>query len=67
MVTNEWLTGWKEIAAFLRITERTAKTWHYRYSMPISKLPTGTVQALTPEIDHWRRNWEQILRKKKTK
>ena len=48
------LDGWKEIAAFIGKTVRTAER-RARAGMPVYKLPTGSVFANKVEIKAWER------------
>ena len=48
-----WLRGWKEIAAYISSSVRTAKRYHYEYGMPIRRGPRNMPIALSPELDAW--------------
>jgi tetratricopeptide (TPR) repeat protein len=50
------LDSWKEIAAYLRCAERTAKRWEKTRGLPIHRLPGGVSQvfAFCGELDSWR-------------
>ena len=50
------LQGWKQIAPYLRVTERTAQKWARRQRMPVHHLPgsKGRVFAQTGELDAWK-------------
>lgn len=54
MLKSGWLIGWEEVAEYLGRSIRTAKTYYYRYSLPIRHDPGGHVIALRSEIDKWR-------------
>jgi len=50
------LDSWKEIAAYLGRSERTAKRWENERSLPVHHLPgggRGSVYALGAELDEW--------------
>jgi len=51
------LEGWKQIAPYLRVTQRTAQNWARRQHMPVHHLPgaKGRVFALAAEIEAWKR------------
>ncbi|HYW37345.1 MAG TPA: hypothetical protein VE957_04460 [Terriglobales bacterium] len=50
------LQGWKQIAPYLHVTERTAQNWARRQRMPVHHLPgsKGRVFAQTGELDAWK-------------
>ena len=50
------LQGWKQIAHYLRVTDRTAQNWARRERMPVHHLPgfKGRAFAETAEIDAWK-------------
>jgi hypothetical protein len=50
------LQGWKQIAPYLHVTERTAQNWAIRQRMPVHHLPgpKGRVFADTRELDAWK-------------
>lgn len=50
------LQGWKQIAPYLRVTERTAQNWARRQRMPVHHLPgrKGRVFVQTAELDAWK-------------
>src|ERR1035438_5557014 len=48
--------SWKEIAAFLRCGERTAKRWEAERGLPVHRMPgsgRGRVFAYTAELSRW--------------
>jgi hypothetical protein len=51
------LRGWKEIAAYLRSSERTAQRWERERGLPVRRVPSpggrDVVFASPEEIDHW--------------
>ena len=52
------LTGWKEIAQYLRLTVRTVQRWEC-LGLPVRRVSTSTwspVVAMSDEIDQWARN-----------
>lgn len=60
-MTNEALTGrlagWKEIAAYLERSVRTAQRWESHYGLPVRRLQRAdgaTVLAFRRELDAWR-------------
>lgn len=53
---NGRLDGWKEIAAYLGRSVRTAQRWERELGLPIHRLGTGaaeTVYALKEQLDAW--------------
>ena len=50
------LQGWKQIADYMRVTERTAQNWALRQRMPIHRYPgsKGRVFAQAEELDAWK-------------
>jgi hypothetical protein len=38
---SDILTGWKEIAAYMRISEKTAKRYRKHRGLPVGKDPAG--------------------------
>lgn len=56
--TTDQLRGWKEIAAYLKASERSAKRWEKTRGLPVRRLP-GTsrdgVFAVPEEIEAWAR------------
>lgn len=61
-----WLTTWKNIAAYIKVSTKTAKKYHKQYSMPVRRLPGGTVQALPYELDRWLQLFNEKKKNKKT-
>lgn len=50
------LYGWKQIAAYLRLHEKTARRWELERGMPVRRppgKPKGSVFAYRSEIDAW--------------
>ncbi len=53
----EWdLNSWKEIAGFLKVTERTAQRWEETRGLPVrrSSGPRGRVAARSTDLASWR-------------
>ena len=50
------LQGWKQIADYLNVSDRTAQTWARRHKMPVHHLPgaKGRVFALYSELEEWK-------------
>jgi hypothetical protein len=60
---GERLDSWKEIAAYLKYSERTVRRWEQE-GLPILRHPhrkKATVYAYKPEIDAWWRNGHERL------
>lgn len=53
---DQKLTSWKEIAAYLGVTVRTAQKWESERGLPVRRLPgkRGVVWAAIAELDAWR-------------
>jgi hypothetical protein len=49
------LEGWKQIAEYLRVTERTAQNWARWQNMPVYHLPgdKGRIFAVADELEPW--------------
>jgi len=58
------LLGWKQIAAYLGVSRRTAQVWVRTRGLPVRRLPGGRggVFAETAELDAWMRNEHVELR-----
>lgn len=53
---GERLAGWKSIAAYLRVSERTAIRWAQEYGLPVARMARGSrpfVQTTTQQLDEW--------------
>jgi Tol biopolymer transport system component len=52
------LNSWKEIAAYLRVSTRTAQLWESDRGLPVRRVPggRGLVWADPAEIDAWRKS-----------
>jgi len=50
------LRGWKQIAHYLDVTERTAQVWEQSAQMPVHHLPgpKGRVFAVDSQLDAWK-------------
>jgi tetratricopeptide (TPR) repeat protein len=56
MEERKVLDSWKEIAAYLKRSERTCHRWEVELDLPIHRLdgtPKARVFAYTDELDHW--------------
>jgi hypothetical protein len=51
------LRGWKQIADYLNVSERTAKSWETYLKLPVYRLPgdRGRLFANTVELETWKR------------
>jgi hypothetical protein len=51
------LRGWKQIAHYLNVSERTAKGWETCLNLPVHRLPgdRGRLFATTVELETWKR------------
>src|SRR5437588_3996254 len=55
VVMNNLLSSWKEIAKYLRVSDKTAQTWKEDLGMPVKQLRRrGGVFAYKDELDAWR-------------
>jgi len=52
-MVDAWLSGWKEIAAYLGKSIRTAKHWKRRYYMPVRYDPGGRAVCIKIELNAW--------------
>jgi tetratricopeptide (TPR) repeat protein len=58
------LESWKEIAAYLRRSERTVRRWEEKEDLPVHRLAhgkRGSVYAFTWELDAWRESRRQLV------
>jgi hypothetical protein len=55
-MTSMKLEGWKQIAPYLRVCQKTAQKWELRQRMPVHHLPgfRGQVYAQSEELDAWK-------------
>ena len=51
---TDLLTGWKEIMAYLKISEKTAKRYRKHRGLPITKDPAGHPVISKKDADKWR-------------
>ena len=58
-----WLSGWKEIARYIGRSVRTTKRYYYLYSMPVHRVPPGSVHAIPFELDKWMIIFDEKLQK----
>lgn len=59
MSGSDQLKGWKEIAAFLRVSERTAQRWEQERGVPVRRLPGAgkdSVFAVSDGLEAWQRS-----------
>lgn len=54
------LTSWKDIAAYLGVTVRTAQKWEQERGLPVSRVPgkRSIVTSRVVDLDTWRRTGE---------
>ena len=67
MKDDGWLTGWKKIAQYIGTSIRTAKRYHYEYSMPVRRLPSSRPVAFEYELDLWLVSFDEIMKKEMAK
>jgi len=56
MENKRILDSWKEIAAYLKRSEKTCRNWEHALGLPVHRLdgsPKARVFAYEDEIDHW--------------
>ena len=56
-ILGDRLESWKEIAAYMRRSERTVRRWEEQEGLPVHRLTharRGSVYAFTAELDQWR-------------
>jgi len=56
------LTGWDQIASYLKVAVRTAQTYEHEQGLPVYRFPgsKGRVWAVAEELAAWRRNAHQV-------
>ena len=61
---EELLTTWKQIAAYLGVTVRTAQKWERERALPVHRVPggRGRVWAKPAELDSWQRSADAAAR-----
>lgn len=65
MDRDKLLESWKEIAAYIRRSEKTCYRWEHELGLPIHRIkdsPKARVYAYKEELDHWLENtlgWEE--------
>ena len=64
---NGWITGWKRIARYIGTSIRTAKRYHYEYSMPVRRLPGSRPVAFEYELDLWLVKFDELMKEYTTK
>ena len=57
---DSWLTGWKEIAAYINKHVDTAIKYHKEYGMPVRRDPGGGAFAFKHEIDYWASRFSEL-------
>jgi hypothetical protein len=58
------LESWKEIAAYLKRSERTVRRWEENEGLPVHRLQhdkRGSVYAYSTELDAWRESRRRVL------
>ena len=48
-----WLTGWKQIGAYLGVSVTTVIRYHKDHGLPVHRCPMGPPAALPDEINSW--------------
>jgi tetratricopeptide (TPR) repeat protein len=64
LADRDRLESWKEIAAFLKRSERTVRRWEEREGLPVHRLAhdkRGSVYAYAWELERWRESRRQLL------
>ena len=51
---NDILVGWKEICAYLKVSEKTAKRYRKHKGLPVTKDPAGHPIIKKQSVDYWR-------------
>lgn len=51
---DEILIGWKEIAKYLRVSEKTAMRYEKEKMLPVKRDPAGHPTIRKSRADHWR-------------
>jgi hypothetical protein len=54
------LSSWKEIAAYLGVTIRTAQRWEIEKALPVKRTAGGRVAATTSALDRWKQGGEEL-------
>lgn len=50
---SEIVSGWKQVAAFLRVSTRTARRWRELYALPVGKIGQGRVISSRRALGAW--------------
>ena len=65
------INGWENIGKFLGVSGRTARTYHYIYSMPVHRKPgprrTARTYIFPDEVLTWLRLFEAERKKREGK
>jgi len=48
-----WLTGWKQIGAYLDVSVTTVTKYHRDHGLPVHWLPGGAPTGRPAELDEW--------------
>ena len=52
--TQPWLTGWKEIGAYIGIKcPKALKSYEARFGMPVHRLPSNQPVIILAELEIW--------------
>lgn len=57
-----WLSGWKEIARYIGKSTKTARKYHFVYSMPVRRGPENAPFSLSVELDLWLMNFDEKVK-----
>ena len=52
-MVDAWLSGWKEISAYLGKSIKTTKRWKKRHFMPVRYDPGGRPVCIKTELNAW--------------
>lgn len=63
-MTDGWLTGWKQISAYVGVCIKTAQAYHTDFGMPVRRGPNRNPFALKGELDQWLIEYDERRKKK---
>ena len=62
-----WISGWSNIADYIGRSIPTAKRYHYRFHMPVRRIPGMSPVCLSPELDMWLIEFDRLVKERREK